>query len=459
MTNVLAATALCLAACGRIDFPARIDGGDGPAPSTGLADLVQQSVSFTAPGSTATAAFFGSQRAGDTNVVVVGWTGSPSDLASVQDSAGNTYEVAAAPAGSGPEAQAIYYATDIAAAAPGTNTVTVSFNAVPTTMPDVRMLEYTGLAAVASVDIAQTGTGDDATDPTVSVATSAPDLIVAAVTSSAGCSGVGGGYRVRLFDDHANTAQDLDAATPATYSAGCQSAATQAWVAQAVAFRTDASAQRSPYTIRQTGEDESGSGVARIYGDQLAGDTMFVMIAWSEASSSVASVTDTAGNAYTPIAGFPATYSGMTMVTAYYARDIAAEPATANATITATFTPPLATGVYGGVYALELAGVDHSAPLDDDIYQVCNGTTSCASGMLDTHFGPELLVTPEMTSASPDVHLPGPGYGLGFFNSASTGSSIGTVFQFATEPGPGSFETSYRQTTGSDWLQSLFAFH
>ena len=326
-------------------------------------------------------------------------------------------------------------------------------------MPDLRVLEYSGIATSATIDGAVSGTGDDASDPVVAVTTTTPDLMFAAVTAATGCTGVGGGYRVRVFDDHANTAQDLDATTPGTYSAGCHSAATQAWVAQVVAFRTAPTARRSPYAIRQTGEDESDRGYADLYGDQLAGDTMFVVVAWNEAGVTVTGVTDTAGNTYTPIVGFPGTYAGGTEVVAYYARDILAEPAGALARVTAAFTPPLSPGFYGGVYAIELAGVDRSAPFDGDAFQVCAGTTSCTSGMFATHFGPELLLTPDESSETMEAPLPGPGYGYMFLSSASSGSYTGTVVEFATESSPGTFETSYQNTAAADWLQSLFAFH
>ena len=108
-------------------------------PTNNGGSVYRQSVSVTFPGG---------QTAGDLNLVVVGWNDISSTIASVQDSAGNTYVLAAgtvstalpalnaSPAG---VSQAIYYAKNIKAVA--TNTITVTFNSF-TAGQDVRILEY-----------------------------------------------------------------------------------------------------------------------------------------------------------------------------------------------------------------------------------------------------------------------------------------------------------------------------
>jgi len=72
--------------------------------------------------------YSGAQTAGNTNVVAIGWNNATSNITSVTDSAGNTYQVAVPTARGSGVSQAIYYASNIKAAAAGTNTVTATFN-------------------------------------------------------------------------------------------------------------------------------------------------------------------------------------------------------------------------------------------------------------------------------------------------------------------------------------------
>ena len=91
--------------------------------------------------------YSGAQTAGDTNILAIGWNNTTSNITSVSDSAGNAYRLAVGPARGTGVSQAIYYASNIKAAAAGTNTVTVKFNAA-TPYVDIRALEYSGLDSV-----------------------------------------------------------------------------------------------------------------------------------------------------------------------------------------------------------------------------------------------------------------------------------------------------------------------
>ena len=95
--------------------------------------------------------YTGAQAAGDTNIVAIGWNNTTSRITSVTDSAGNTYRLADPKATGIGVSQAIYYASNIKAAAAGTNTVTVKFNTA-TPYVDVRAVEYSGLAPVNPFD-------------------------------------------------------------------------------------------------------------------------------------------------------------------------------------------------------------------------------------------------------------------------------------------------------------------
>src|SRR6516164_8228705 len=72
-------------------------------------------------------AYAQAQAAGDFNVVVVGWNSATGQVQAVTDTNGNTYVLAVGPTVSpGFATQSIYYAANIAAAAAGANTVTVT---------------------------------------------------------------------------------------------------------------------------------------------------------------------------------------------------------------------------------------------------------------------------------------------------------------------------------------------
>src|SRR5215472_15636516 len=74
-------------------------------------------------------AFTAAQAAGDLNVVVVGWSDSTASVSAVTDSSGNAYTRAVGPTVQRRHAsQSIYYAKNIASAAAGANTVTVTFS-------------------------------------------------------------------------------------------------------------------------------------------------------------------------------------------------------------------------------------------------------------------------------------------------------------------------------------------
>src|SRR5262249_41206970 len=113
----------------------------GPPP-TGTITFVQ--VNSTTPQSSPSSvsvSYNAAQTAGDLNVVVVGWNDGTHTVSSVADSKGNVYSLAVGPTVFSGLSQSIYYAKNIAAAAAGANTVTVTFNGA-TPFPDIRILEY-----------------------------------------------------------------------------------------------------------------------------------------------------------------------------------------------------------------------------------------------------------------------------------------------------------------------------
>jgi hypothetical protein len=110
-------------------------------PAAAQPAFVQVASQDPSAGSTVAVTYTVAQTAGDLNVVVIGWGDSTSAVNSVTDSKNNTYLVAAGPtSSSGNGTQVIYYAQNIATAAAGANTITVTFNTA-VAYPDVRVLE------------------------------------------------------------------------------------------------------------------------------------------------------------------------------------------------------------------------------------------------------------------------------------------------------------------------------
>lgn len=122
--------------------------------------------------------FLGAQIAGDLNVIVVGWNDTTATVTSVVDRSGNTYARAVGPtAANGYVSQSIYYAKNIAAAAPGANTITVTFSTAAA-YPDIRILEYSGADRISPVDVVAGSSGNSASSGSgVAATTNASDLL------------------------------------------------------------------------------------------------------------------------------------------------------------------------------------------------------------------------------------------------------------------------------------------
>jgi hypothetical protein len=182
-------------------------------------------------------AYSNTQVAGDLNVVVVGWNDAVSTITSVTDSAGNTYQPAAAllrtGSGSGGSAlsQAIYYASNITG---GANTVTVTFNQAARSI-DIRILEYGGVSML-DVNAGQSGSSSTASCGPVTT-TSAKELIVAADMGTSPTTGPGSGFTARILSTGGNIAEDEIVGTTGSYSATAPLSATGTWIMQMATFK------------------------------------------------------------------------------------------------------------------------------------------------------------------------------------------------------------------------------
>src|SRR5713226_3532998 len=150
--------------------------------------------------SSVTVTYTAAQWSGDLNVVVVGWNDANAGVTSVVDTKRNVYAVAAGPAVvSGGLSQTIYYASNIANANASENKVTVTFTAAAQ-YPDIRILEYRGIAATSPVDVAVAGTGtsNSSSDGPV-LTTNGIDLLIGANIVQALTTGPGARFTTRML--------------------------------------------------------------------------------------------------------------------------------------------------------------------------------------------------------------------------------------------------------------------
>jgi hypothetical protein len=279
-----------------------------------LTSLVQ--TNFNQP--TVTSVSFNSaQVAGNLNVVLVGWNLSDSHrqgtVTSVTDTAGNTYALAVGPttlASSG--GHSIYYAKNIVGSA--SNTVTVSFNMF-IDYPDVRIAEYSGLDPANALDATAAATGDGSPSNSGTLTTTAAnDLIVAGNYVQGGTTGPGSGFTSRMITPDGDIVEDEIAPTAGSYSATAPtSSPSPNWfVMQAVAFRASGSpafVQGNSATPQSTSGAPLVSVTAPFTAAQTAGDLNVVSIGWGDSTTTVTTVTDTAGNTYALAVG-PTSMSG-----------------------------------------------------------------------------------------------------------------------------------------------------
>ncbi|MGA8312537.1 MAG: chitobiase/beta-hexosaminidase C-terminal domain-containing protein [Terriglobales bacterium] len=190
------------------------------------------------PQSSVPVTYAGTQTAGNSNIVAVGWSDGTSTVNSVTDAKGNTYSLAIGPTRQGGiQSQAIYVASNIAAAAAGTNTVTVAFNAaVP--YADVRVLEYSGLAPSNSLDGSVGAVGTGTTSNSGSFTTiNANGLLFAANYVSSHSSSAGTGFTSRVITSpDGDIAEDRVVGAAGTFSATAGMTSGN-WVMQLIALK------------------------------------------------------------------------------------------------------------------------------------------------------------------------------------------------------------------------------
>ncbi len=184
--------------------------------------------------------FTAAQLAGDLNVVVVGWNDATVAVSGVTDTNGNTYTRAVGPTViSGTATQSIYYAANIVAAGAGTNTVTVAFNG-GATAPDIRILEYSGIATSGAYDSSAAATSSSGTTVSSGAATTthARDLIIGADLTTGTTAGAGAGFTARMITvPDADIVEDMTVASAGSYTATALLNSASPTIMQMVAFK------------------------------------------------------------------------------------------------------------------------------------------------------------------------------------------------------------------------------
>jgi chitodextrinase len=212
-------------------------------------------VNSATPQSTVTSVgvtFTAGQTAGDLNVVVVGWNDDTATVQSVTDTRGNVYSRAVGPTVmAGSATQSIYYAANIAAAPSNGNTVTVTF-ASGAAMPDIRIAEYSGIAASSPVDVTSAAQGTGTLSDSGAVATaSANDLLIGANTVQTHATGPGPSYTQRVITSpDGDILEDRTVTATGSYNASATMTSGW-WIMQMVAFR-GATADTTPPTAPGT---------------------------------------------------------------------------------------------------------------------------------------------------------------------------------------------------------------
>jgi hypothetical protein len=299
------------------------------------------------------------------NIVVVGWNDSTATVKSVIDKAGNSYVLALGPTvQSGLATQAIYYATNIVAAAAKANTVTVTFNGGATS-PDLRILEYAGVNDANPIDATGAATGTNSTSSVSLTTVSTYDLIFAANLVQTLTTGPGAGFTSRLITTpDGDIAEDEIVPTAGTYTATAPVAPPGGWIMQALALRpANSSAPPPPTTVTyvqsaySTPQGKVGTVTAAFTGPQVLGDLNVVAIGWNDSTATIKSVTDLAGNTY-QLAAAPVVQSGLATQAIYYAKGIFASSANS---VTVTFT---GTANSPDLRILEYADADPTNPVE-----------------------------------------------------------------------------------------------
>jgi hypothetical protein len=207
--------------------------------ATSRVPFIQARSSSLVPGpSTLAVPYAAPQMAGSLNLVVVGWHDPSAQVLSVADSNGNLYQRAVGPTTS-PDigSQSVYFASNVAAAAAGINSVAVTFTS-PAALAEIRIIEYQGIEPSNVIDITAAGTGSGSTAASaLTTTTFRNDLLFGALWSPSATTLPQAGLTARLTTLSGTLLEDATVSAVGTYTMQASVAPPSPWIVQMVAFR------------------------------------------------------------------------------------------------------------------------------------------------------------------------------------------------------------------------------
>ena len=200
------------------------------------------------------------QAVGEVLVVAVGWRDTSATIASVTDTAGNMYAVAAgALALPAFGTQALYVGSATSAAAAGANAVTVTFT-TPASAPTVRVAVYAGLVTPATVVGAVSTPGTSVVAASDPITTSARDTLLVGALLAGGEVSAGDAAAADLLSSAAGTdlIEDRAVVSAGAYGLNATQALSAPWLFQAVALQgADAAPAVTTIADQTSAEGES----------------------------------------------------------------------------------------------------------------------------------------------------------------------------------------------------------
>src|SRR6266851_3225896 len=179
---------------------------------------------------------------------------------------------------------------------------------------------------------------------------------------------------------------------------------------------------------------------------QAAGNLNVIVVGWNNTTSTVSSVTDKSGNAYSRAVGPTASISVVSQ-SIYYAKNIKSAAAGANI-VTVTFS---AAAAYPDIRILEYSGADPNSPVDVTAAAAGNSATT-NSGSATTTNANDLIFGASMVA----TFTTGPGTG---FTSRLLTSPDGDIAEDRMVTATGSYNTTTAALSpAGQWVMQMVAF-
>lgn len=427
--------------------------GAAQAATAAVAYIQGNSAVPQTPQWTVSATYTAAQTAGNLNVVAIGWYNTTAHVLSVTDTAGNIYKLAVGPTTqSQAGTQAIYYAPIVAGSAANNNRVVVSFDAAAP-FPDLRIAEYSGVAATNPVDTVAASAGSGTTTSSGSLTTAnANDLLIGANYVTSHTTGPGSGYTARTITyPDGSILEDRIVTAAGSYSATAP-ISTGAWIMQLVALRAAGSTTPPPsspvafvqrnYAVPQSPQTAVS---ATFSGAQTAGNLNVVVVGWNDSTATLRSVTDTRGNVYKLAVG-PTVNAGNATQAIYYTFNSTSSAANSN-TVTATFDSPAA---YVDLRIAEYSGISASSPVD--VVATGSGSGSTTSTNAVTTTGANDLFLAANTVATSTT-----GSGTGYTTRVITFPD-GDLLEDRIVTAVGSYSATAPLSSPGAWVMQMVAF-